>query len=210
MTTLDAHVQRLRQRLKDARRENRRFRERIELLASQNHHLRASVKEAVGAKPEIRSFERIESPIGPRKPTAFEPRSLKKSQKSDWYSASWFPTFENGIAPLDPSPGLRCLTAVRAPIRMGFLLFDMDGRTMEETVSTVEERQLRERDFIPVFVTDNCDFGVFRSRGYVFEYIPPSIANASSNQRTKRRILKDRLELIMAKWNLSDIVDLSG
>ena len=93
---------------------------------------------------------------------------------------------------------------------MGFLLFDMDGPGMEEAVSKVEERQLRERDFIPVFVTDTGDFGVFRSRGYVFEYIPPSIANASSNQRTKRRILKDRLELIKAKWNLSDIVDLLG
>jgi len=92
---------------------------------------------------------------------------------------------------------------------MGFLLFGMDGPGMEETVSKVEERQLRERDFIPVFVTDNGDFGVFRSRGYVFEYIPPSIANASSNQRTKRRILKDRLEFITAKWDLRDIIDLS-
>jgi hypothetical protein len=92
---------------------------------------------------------------------------------------------------------------------MGFGILGLDPDGVEEAISKVEERQLRERDFIPVFVTDSSDFSVFRSRGYVFEYIPPSIASATSHQRTKRRLLKDRLELIKAKWNLHDIVDLS-
>ena len=205
-----SEAQKWRQRLEDALRENRRFRERIELLASQNHHFRERIREVGETAPEARAFEEIESPTRPGEHELPEPSRPNRGRQLEWYQAGWFPTFENGIAPLDPSPGLRCLTAVRAPIRMGFLLFDMDGPGMEEAVSKVEERQLRERDFIPVFVTDTGDFRVFRSRGYVFEYIPPSIANASSNQRTKRRILKDRLELIMAKWNLSDIVDLSG
>lgn len=205
-----SEAQKWRQRLEDALRENRRFRERIELLASQNHHFRERIREVGETAPEARAFEEIESPTRPGEHELPAPSRPNGGHQLEWYQAGWFSTFENGIAPLDPSPGLRCLTAVRAPIRMGFLLFDMDGPGMEEAVSKVEERQLRERDFIPVFVTDTGNFGVFRSRGYVFEYIPPSIANASSNQRTKRRILKDRLDLIKAKWNLSDIVDLSG
>lgn len=202
-------LRRLRMRLEDALRENRRFRERIESLASQNHHLRDRIKEAGQSPPEISAFEEIESPIRPSEGAMPEPRRRKTGGKPEWQLASWFPVFENSIVPLDPSPGLRCLTAVRAPIRIGVQLFGLDSDRVEEAVSKVEERQLRERDFIPVFITDNRDFSAFRSRGYVFEHIPPSIANASSSQRTQRRILKDRLELIKAKWNLRDIIDTS-
>jgi len=203
-------ILRLQQRLENALRENRRFRERIELLASQNHHLRERYKDVRESTPEIRAFGEIASSsnTGDRSPS--EPSRSNRTIALEQNLTGVFPIFENGIKPLDPSPGLRCLTSNRAPIRMGFRLFGLDGEGMEELVLKVEERQLRERDFIPVFVTDNSDFGVFRSRGYVFEFIPPSIANASNKQRSKRRILKDRLELIKAKWNLRDIVDLSG
>ena len=207
--TSTRELRRLRMRLENALRENRRFRERIESLASQNHHLRDRIKEAGQSPPEISAFEKIESPNRPGKGPVLEPRRDTTRGNPEWHLASWFPVFENGIAPLDPSAGLRCLTAVRAPIRIGCQLFGLDSDRVEEAVSKIEERQLRERDFIPVFVTDNSDFSIFRSRGYVFEYIPSSISNAPKNQRTKKRILKDRLELIKAKWNLRDIVDLS-
>ena len=197
-------------RLEDALRENRRFRERIENLASQNHHLRDRIKEAGQSPPEISAFEEIGSPMRPGEESVLEPRQRQTSRKPEWQLASWFPVFEDGIAPLDPSPGLRCLTAVRVPIRIGFQLFGLDSDRVEEAVSKVETRQLRERDFIPIFVTDNSDFSVFRSRGYVFEHIPSSIANAKKDQRSKRRILKQRLEFIKAKWDLRDIIDLSG
>jgi hypothetical protein len=202
-------TQRLALRLEEALRENRRFRERIELLASQSHHLRERIREKIGPPPEAVAFEEIGSPQRSHNASIPEPEPGGENGDIRRLSESWFPVFENGIAPLDPSPGLRCLTAVRAPIRIGFQLFGLDSDRVAEAVSKVEERQLRERDFIPVFVTDNSDFSIFRSRGYVFEHIPPAIANASSRQRAKRRILKDRLELIKAKWNLRDIVDLS-
>jgi hypothetical protein len=167
------------------------------------------MREAIGRPPEVTAFEEIESSSRSRDLIHPESRQTESSHLLEWYAADWLPVFEQRITPLDPSPGLRSLTSHRAPIRIGFQVFGLRGAGIGEVVSKVEERQLRERDFIPVFVTDNCDFGVFRSRGYVFEYIPPSIANASSNQRTKRRILKDRLELIKAKWGLRDIIDLS-
>ena len=202
-------TQRLVLRLEEALRENRRFRERIELLASQNHHLRERIREKVGSPPEAVAFEEIESPH--RSPNAPIPEPEPGEVNVDIHrlSESWFPAFKGGIKPLDPSPGLRTFTVFRAPIRIGFQLFGLDAAYIQNAVAKVEERQLRDRDFIPVFITDNRDFSAFRSRGYVFEHIPPSIANASSSQRTQRRILKDRLELIKAKWNLRDIIDLS-
>jgi len=203
-------TQRLRSRLEEALRENRRFRERIEVLASQNHHLRERVRKATEHPPEATAFEVIESCSRPRDLAPPETRRAGMGPLLQWYAADWFPVFENRISPLDPSPGFRNLTSHRVPIKMGFQLFGLSNANIEKVVSKVEERQLRDRDFIPVFVTNNCDFGVFRSRGYVFEYIPSSIANSPENQKSKRHILKDRLELIKAKWNLSDIVDLSG
>jgi len=208
MTSRD-EFQRLRFRLDEALRENRRFRERIEVLASQNHHLRKRLRETVEHPPEATAFEEIESSMRPGGEPFLEPRPSRQSQRLEVYSASWFPLFKDGMVPLDPSPGLRSLTAVRVPIRMGFQLFNLDPDRIEEAVSKIEERQLRERDFIPVFVTDSSDFGVFRSRGYVFEYIPPSVANATTHERTENPILKDRLELITAKWDLRDIIDLA-
>jgi len=202
-------VRRLRQRLEDALRENRRFRERIEVLASQNYHLRERSKESGVFPPEVTAFEEIESALRPAGEAIPEPKPSKRDQTWNFHAMSWLPVFEGGVRPLDPSPGMRCLTAPRAPIRIGFCLFGSNLEHIEEAVAKVEERQLRDRDFIPIFVTDNGDFREFRSRGYVFEYIPASIANSSKKQRSKRRVLKDRLDLIRAKWNLRDIIDLT-
>jgi len=76
-------------------------------------------------------------------------------------------------------------------------------------VENVEQRQLRDRDFIPVFITDMTDFEIFRFRGYVFEHVPASISRVPKNRRAESRYLKQRLELIKAKWNLRDIIDLA-
>jgi hypothetical protein len=206
----DPMIHKLRQRLEVVSRENQRFRERLELMASQNFHLRERVKSTAGSPPEVVSFEEIPPLEGKRSEVAIEPRWKSTCRHTGWYFSDWFPAFQNGIAPLNPAPGARCLTAHRAPIRIGFRFFGLDVEALETHVKAVEERQLRERDFIPVFVTDCSDFSIFRRRGYVFEYIPPMIANAPAGKRGLRRILNDRLTLIKAKWNLSDIVDLTG
>ena len=84
-----------------------------------------------------------------------------------------------------------------------------DRERIAEAVVRVEERQLRDRDFIPVFITDTTAFEIFRLRGHAFEHIPPFIAAAPRNRRAERRYYRRRLELIRAKWSLREIVDLS-
>jgi hypothetical protein len=175
----NAEVSRLRKRLENALRENRRFREQIELLASQNHHLRERVREAGESPPEVTAFEDIKSAIRPGDRPPPEPKYSGSRTRLNWYSETWFPVFEKGIAPLDPSPGMRCLTAVRAPIRMGFQLFGLDSGRIEEAVSKVEERQLRERDFIPVFVTDNSSLPTTA----ISVYFEPGDTCASTSHR---------------------------
>jgi hypothetical protein len=80
---------------------------------------------------------------------------------------------------------------------------------IEEAAAKVEQRQLRTRDFAPLFVTDSPVFDVFRRRGWVVEYIPPPIAQTNDPRSPKYAYLERRLELIKAKWNLSSFVDMS-
>jgi hypothetical protein len=122
---------------------------------------------------------------------------------------SWFPVVPFDFEALEPTPGWRCLAAREASIRIGFNLVGTDRERIAEAVAQVEERQLRDRDFIPVFITDTTAFEIFRLRGHAFEHIPPFIAAAPRNRRAERRYYHRRLELIRAKWSLREIVDLS-
>ena len=110
------------------------------------------------------------------------------------------------LRPLTPNPGWKCLAVNTPQIRIGFTLFGMTAEKVEETVREIEHRQVRIRDFTPVFITDSPDLEPFRIRGYVVEYLPASIT--SNHGRDQRRYLRDRIELITAKWDLGKIVDL--
>jgi hypothetical protein len=200
----------------------KRFTRRIQKLAAQNARLREVVE-------SLANRSALQGELASRKAsgntiTLFEtfceapvPRLKAKKHPSGGLSTEtavqddrWFPRFGGDMGPLDPTPGWRCLTARDAPIRLGFNLIGIDPSAVGEAVAKVERRQLLDRDFIPVFITDQSDFEAFRLRGYVFEYIPPSISTAPKNRRAERSYFKQRLELIKAKWNLQTIVDLSG
>ena len=73
----------------------------------------------------------------------------------------------------------------------------LDG--IEDAVRVVEQRQVRSRDFTPVFVVDTPVFAPFRRRGYVVEYI--------SNE-TSPKVVRRRFDFIVAKWGLGKTVDL--
>jgi hypothetical protein len=94
-------------------------------------------------------------------------------------------------------------------MRIGFMLIGVAPVQVEETVRLVEHRQVRSRDFSPVFITDVTDLEPFRVRGYVVEYIPRSITRNPENRQAERRYLSERIQLISAKWNLHKLVDLA-
>ncbi|HLB79991.1 MAG TPA: hypothetical protein VJJ77_05765, partial [Dongiaceae bacterium] len=81
------------------------------------------------------------------------------------------------------------------------------GRIEREAVVDLIDRQQRSsRDFIPVFLTDSTDFEPFRSRGYVFEYLPPPPRRRLRGTASWREYAAERLELLRRKWNIAQVV----
>jgi hypothetical protein len=202
-------VSKLRAEIRELRIRNARLRELVELLASRTALLSQRVERSANATAVISSFETFSTSSIPR------PRTTRQSLEdvpgfSPIRDCDWFPIFDSGFEPLDPNPGWKCLSDHHTPIRIGFLLFGVDHDGIEQSVQRVEQRQLRRRDFIPIFVTDSTDFGPFRSRGYVFEHIPAAIVQSPGSRRAERRYLRRRLELIKSKWGIGELVDLSS
>lgn len=187
--------------------QNDRLRELIEMLAGRSA-LAGRSDSAAGTATEIKGFE-VFAPFEEQRMTSPRSGIGPASPETIIHDNRWFPVYGQEVKPLDPSPGWRCLAAHGAQIRLGFDLRGIDEDLIESAVVEIEERQLSDRDFIPVFITDSPDFDVFRFRGYVFEYVPAAISRAPAKHRAECRYLKQRLELIKAKWNLRDIIDLS-
>jgi hypothetical protein len=185
-----------------------RMREIIELLSTRLSIIESRDRDRAQGRPPTESFPTFKDPEPPRV------RYPSRGNYEFWdpespIAGTWITTTRSSLRPLDPPPGWRCFTGNRVGLRIGFTVFGMTTDEIDEVVSKVEERQLSSRDFIPVFVSDNDDFEVFRSRGYVFEYVPKVFSRCRSNQRAERRYLKQRLDIITAKWGLSELVDLS-
>jgi hypothetical protein len=205
---MNANDSELKRRLHKLAAQNARLREIAESLAGRSA-LHGDIPSDRASQNTIEVFEEFDEYEAPRL------RARRQNQSGDCAGSiagdnRWLPRLEGEVCPLVPSPGWRCLTSHDAPIRLGFNLVGMDGDQAEKAVIEIEERQLRDRDFIPVFITDLTDFRVFRSRGYVFEYIPSSIAAPPTNRRAERGYYRERLALITEKWNLRRIVDLSA
>ncbi len=205
MTDSDSD-KRLRDEIVLLRAQNRRYRELIQSLSSTTEVLRAHLKDTQPRPPELRAFERFGQC---QRPTA-ELATGSPGKKESIHPPGQNPEQETkeGLKSLVPAPGWKCLAVDQPQIRIGFLLFGMTPESVEEAVEAVEQRQVRSRDFSPVFVTDNPDLAPFRDRGYVVEYVPPSITLNGKRNRAHRHDLQVRLELIEAKWDLDNLVDL--
>jgi hypothetical protein len=205
MTDSDSD-KRLREEIVLLRAQNRRYRELIQSLSSTTEVLRAHLKDTQPKPPELRAFERF----GQRQRPTAELATGSPGKKESIHPTGQNPEQETkeGLKSLVPTPGWKCLAVDQPQIRIGFLLFGMTPESVEEAVEAVEQRQVRSRDFSPVFVTDNPDLAPFRDRGYVVEYVPLSITSNRKKNRAHRHDLQGRLELIEAKWDLDNLVDL--
>jgi hypothetical protein len=204
----DKHTNEYRRRIQKLAAQNARLREVAESFANRSA-LQARRTSLDSAKNTITVFENFRQVRAPR------PRSIPRPARalpaeSAARDNEWFPRLQGKVEPLDPTPGWRCLTAHDAVIRVGFNLIGLDEDRAYDAIFEIEQRQIRDRDFIPVFITDLTAFELFRQRGYVFEYIPSAISDPSTSRRAERQYFRRRLELITAKWNLREIVDLSG
>ena len=198
--------ERLRDEIALLRTKNRRYRELIQTLSSTTEVLRERLKDAQPKPRELRAFETFGRGPGPTVDLA----TGSPGKKEPIHLTDQSPQHEKGVKlkSLVPTPGWKCLAVDQPQIRIGFLLFGMTPENVEEAVEAVEQRQVRSRDFSPVFVTDNPDLAPFRDRGYVVEYVPPSITLNGKKNRAHRHDLQVRLKLIEAKWDLDNLVDL--
>lgn len=183
---------------------NRRYRELIQSLSSRIEIIRKQTEKMQHSGREHRAFEEFDVAVRPRS------RTIEINEPD---AAGGKPQIEGhgdfvDSRPLIPNPGWKCLAVDQPQIRIGFTLFGMRLEAIEDAVAIVEQRQVRSRDFTPVFVTDNVDFRPFRTRGYVVEYIPESITSKANTNRSLHRYLSARLELIQAKWALGEFVNL--
>jgi hypothetical protein len=202
------HINKLTAEVRQLRIQNARLRELVEQLSSRTALLSQRAGSGGVEQLKINVFETFADRQPPR-PRGYRGLSIDGDGYSPVRDSGWFPFFDDGIPPLDPNPGWKCQSAHGAPFRVGFKVLGLEGEQLERIVERVEQRQLRHRGFIPVFVTDTTDFKAFRSRGYVFEHIPSVITTSPPNRRTERRYLRRRLEIIKAKWGLGELVDLA-
>lgn len=165
--------------------QNRRYRELVQNLSSAIDILRAGDRLEQDAAPTLQAFEHF----------AERPQTATGEPTDDAPSARPI----EDLKPLAPNPGWKCLAVDLPQIRIGFTLFGMTSDGIEDAVRVVEQRQVRSRDFTPVFVVDTPVFAPFRRRGYVVEYI--------SNE-TSPKVVRRRFDFIVAKWGLGKTVDL--
>ncbi len=121
--------------------------------------------------------------------------------------AVWWPRYR-AVEPLRPNPGLMNygLKGAECPL-VGCAVAGLSRDVLVKIVAAVETRQRKQRDVIPVFLTDSTDFDVFRSRGYVFEYFPgPEKWESIECSEPLDIYAKRRYHTIKRKWDFARVV----
>lgn len=112
--------------------------------------------------------------------------------------------------PLHPNPGfLNYSIALSVTKVLGVAVLGLRGAELEKVVDEVQESQRRTQDFIPVFLTDTTETGLFRKRGYVYEYLP-AFGVGSGHELTLKEVARRRLNFLQAKWGMAGIITIGG
>jgi hypothetical protein len=77
---------------------------------------------------------------------------------------------------------------------------------MEPLVEFIEQHQSQDRSFVPVFLTDSTAAHVFRSRGFIFEYLPPLHRVRLRGSKPWADYAAERRRLLARKWGMADII----
>lgn len=89
---------------------------------------------------------------------------------------------------------------------IGFDILGLNAAQTAAFVGLVAERQRKQHNFVPVFLTDCQEFHIFRKHGFVFEFIPPpedQKTSPGSYDWTARAA--ERKSAFKAKWAVSEL-----
>ncbi len=108
---------------------------------------------------------------------------------------------------LRPFPGHAAISLRdSAFMTIGFDLLGLNATQTAAFVDLVAERQRKQHNFAPVFLTDCQELHVFRKHGFVFEYIPPSGDQASApGSYDWAARTSERKAAFKAKWAVSEL-----
>lgn len=110
---------------------------------------------------------------------------------------------------LTPRPGWRCFdTDTEGQLRLVFNLCGLDAAATGRCVAEIARSQGRRRDFLPLFLTDGTELGVFTRYGYSFERLPAEADLPGYDAAGRSAILRRRIEHVVAKWGITQIVNL--
>lgn len=139
------------------------------------------------------------------------PDIIDELNRIDDDSSSWLDTGETPTA-LSPHPGWGNLSRIgKTGIVIGVSLLGLEGSRQEQIIAMIARQQLRVRQLLPLFVTDDDDFRPLRREHFVFEYLPPWPGERTGISReTWKRFLLDRLLLIRRKWGVRRFVSFHG
>lgn len=117
---------------------------------------------------------------------------------------SWWPL----AAPLPEHP-LAAMTGNALPALVdarvvGYDVIGLRGEDLETAIAGIAAQQDRDRDFRPVFLTDQTDFRPFTRRGFAFEFLQRFAAYVDPDTRA---IHAERRRAIARKWAIETIVD---
>ena len=119
----------------------------------------------------------------------------------------FWPTPEDDSRPLVPAPGLRAYALKGMPLKViGISVCGFSREEIEPLVEFIEQHQSQDRSFIPVFLTDSTAANIFRSRGFVFEYLPPPERVRLRGSKAWADYAAERRGLLARKWGMVDII----
>ena len=188
---------------------DRRLRHEVERLAArvelQHRHitlLRSRLRDTM-ARASVLDEAGEARPPAPARPAGGPPPRARAAlpDRTIW------PSDRNAPPPLTPTPGLANFGLKRAGLKvLGIAVCGLGRIEREAVVDLIDRQQRSSRDFIPVFLTDSTDFEPFRSRGYVFEYLPPPSRRRLRGTDSWPAYAAERLALLRRKWNIAQVV----
>ncbi len=119
----------------------------------------------------------------------------------------YWPTPESDGRFLRPAPGHRAYAVKGTPFKViGISVCGFARQEIEHIVGLVEQHQDEVRNFVPVFLTDSTEAMIFRSRGFVFEYLPPVDRVKLAGSKPWAEYAAERRRLVARKWGMADII----
>lgn len=115
------------------------------------------------------------------------------------------------IPTLRPSPGLAAyaLRGVPGLPNIVFALFGKSGGELKAAVDRIIAEQQAGEPFIPVFLTNDSDFAVFRDQKLAFEYFPFVCDDTAGAPEPRwAAYFLETLGLTLRRWGVSRVVSL--